>query len=327
MNLKIDIPVHPAAELFPLMSEDELKALAEDMGSNGQRLPCLKWKGKLLDGRNRYIAARLAGIKPKFENYTGDDPVGLIISLNVPRRHLTPSQRALLATDLSSLRKGDNQHSTEDAQHCATSKTQTEAAEQLGVSRRSVQSAAAVKREAEPEIVEAVRHGDLTVHTAQQLSKVATPSEQKRVAGAEDPETAAKKIIEKKKPTDPKDFDPSDDDSPPPASRQSAAPTSPPVDAIAKPWSGFEEQVRVITSDLRSASRRLNDILKPDADSKRFTQKFAHFYSHAGTIGAINAVIRTLENNLPGEESKRDPGFITVQQAAGRKSLGGKAAA
>src|SRR5262245_64754454 len=33
------LPIHPAAELFPRMSPDELKALSADIAKNGQRVP------------------------------------------------------------------------------------------------------------------------------------------------------------------------------------------------------------------------------------------------------------------------------------------------
>ena len=54
------LPIHPAAELFPLMAETDpaaLKELAEDIKKHGLRSPItlIKRDGKplLLDGRNR----------------------------------------------------------------------------------------------------------------------------------------------------------------------------------------------------------------------------------------------------------------------------------
>jgi hypothetical protein len=56
-------PVHPAAEWFPLMNEASLQALADDLKQNGQRDRCLLLDGKLLDGRNRFLACAMVGIK------------------------------------------------------------------------------------------------------------------------------------------------------------------------------------------------------------------------------------------------------------------------
>jgi hypothetical protein len=55
------LEVHPAADPFPLMSADELKALADDIRKNGLRQDIVigdDEEGGLLDGRNRLDAIR-----------------------------------------------------------------------------------------------------------------------------------------------------------------------------------------------------------------------------------------------------------------------------
>jgi hypothetical protein len=49
------------------------------------------YEDKILDGRNRYKACLEVGIERKFDQYEGDDPIGLAVSLNMERRHLTES--------------------------------------------------------------------------------------------------------------------------------------------------------------------------------------------------------------------------------------------
>jgi hypothetical protein len=111
------IKIHPAADLFPLMTADELKALGEDEQKNGIQVPIVLWSKTeygapvfLLDGRNRLDAAELAGIKvlevrsdkdnridfcfPRRELYGSDvDPFEFVLSANVLRRHLTAEQK------------------------------------------------------------------------------------------------------------------------------------------------------------------------------------------------------------------------------------------
>jgi hypothetical protein len=61
------LPIHPAAELFPLMSRDELKVLGEDIRQNGLHVPVSVWKEqknfppRLIDGRNRLDAMEAVG--------------------------------------------------------------------------------------------------------------------------------------------------------------------------------------------------------------------------------------------------------------------------
>ena len=52
--------------------------------------------GKILDGRNRYAACRLAGVEPAFEVYQGEDPIGWIMSENISGRHLSVGARAMI---------------------------------------------------------------------------------------------------------------------------------------------------------------------------------------------------------------------------------------
>ena len=106
------LSVHPVAELFPLLSHDDLEALADDIETNGQRDPILMYVDQIIDGRNRHAACVLKGIEPKTEQYTGNpaDIPALIISKNLHRRHLTTDQRAAIAAELTTMRLGDNQH-------------------------------------------------------------------------------------------------------------------------------------------------------------------------------------------------------------------------
>jgi hypothetical protein len=114
------LPVHPAANLFPLMLPDELKALGEDIKKNGLREYIVTWgrgaRPLLLDGRNRLDAAALVGLlevhngKLLFggrelsfcaEHYAREhDPYALAVSFNIHRRHLTAEQKRELIAKL-----------------------------------------------------------------------------------------------------------------------------------------------------------------------------------------------------------------------------------
>jgi hypothetical protein len=100
MSAELLPPVHPAAEWFPLMDEASLQALADDLKQNGQRDRCTLLDGKLLDGRNRFLACAMVGIKPACEEITLPEGVSahdFVIARNLSRRHLTTAQRALAA--------------------------------------------------------------------------------------------------------------------------------------------------------------------------------------------------------------------------------------
>jgi hypothetical protein len=137
-NWRDHLKVHPAADLFPLMSETDpqaLKELAEDIRKNGGlQQPVKLWRCRktkdvvLLDGRNRLDALSLLGLLsadddgeliisnsdgdgwdwPLFDEETGEgddeDARDLVVSLNVHRRHLTAEDKRKIIADLLKLK-------------------------------------------------------------------------------------------------------------------------------------------------------------------------------------------------------------------------------
>lgn len=99
-------PVHPAAELFPMMGAEALQALADDIREHGQREPVILYHDAVLDGRNRLLACEMAGVEPRFVTRTDaevGDPVKFVLSLNEKRRHMSPAQLMTLAVDVNAV--------------------------------------------------------------------------------------------------------------------------------------------------------------------------------------------------------------------------------
>ncbi len=166
-------PVHPLAEIFPLLEGPEFDALVSDIAKQGQLEPIVLFEDKILDGRNRYRACVAAGVVPRFEPYGGDDPLGLVVSRNVRRRHLDESQRALVAAKLETMRHGGNRK----GQDANLRVDRSDAAKMLSVSERSVASAAKVLAEGEGELVRAVEQAKIKVSAAAKATKLDTESQ------------------------------------------------------------------------------------------------------------------------------------------------------
>jgi ParB-like chromosome segregation protein Spo0J len=172
---------HEFANVFPMLGDTDLRELADDIERNGQRFPVIVDEdGLVLDGRNRATACRMLGIEPRVEVFAGTDAEKLdyVVSLNLSRRHLDSGQRALVASNLATLRHGVNVEK-QDAQIQASSITQGEAADRLNVSRSSVQTARKIQENAAPEVVEAVERGELSLNKAAKLTK-AQPDKKKQ---------------------------------------------------------------------------------------------------------------------------------------------------
>ncbi len=190
---------HPAAEAFPWLPEAELQALADDIKTHGQnykiaRLP----DGRVVDGRNREFACRIAGDEPQYvelDAITDAEVVELVKSRNVHRRHMEPSQRAMIAALLTNIAHGGDRKSDAIKASRDALISQTKSAKEFDVSRASVQRAEVVEKKA-PELVEAVKDGSLDVHTAAKAAELPKPA-RKRIAKADNPKQAAKEELAK----------------------------------------------------------------------------------------------------------------------------------
>ena len=211
-------PVHRAAELFPMMDEVALQALADDIREHGQREPVILFNGAVLDGRNRLRACEMAGVVPWVETVESEDvvdPIAFVLSLNRHRRHLTPSQVAVLIVDVSDMyaaeaaeraRAGNAKGGSAERKSGITlipdssaperdpaGRALVQAAKELGGGVSSASTMSSVKRAA-PEVFAAVKSGAIErVTDAKRIA--AMPEAQRaevlvRVAAGEEPRRA-----------------------------------------------------------------------------------------------------------------------------------------
>jgi hypothetical protein len=165
------IPVHPVADLFPLLPDDELLDLAGDISKRGLlQAIVLDKKGRVLDGRNRYRACQRAGVKPEFVTYDGDDPDGYALSVNIARRHLTKGQQAMIAARAMALSQNGTMRSV---------------ARSVGVGKSRVGEAAIILAHA-PDLADAVVSGATPLNEAYK-----TAQDRKSAADNTDGEMAA----------------------------------------------------------------------------------------------------------------------------------------
>jgi hypothetical protein len=186
------LTIHPAADLFPMLSDSEMAELGQDIHDAGLLHPITLTadRTQVIDGRNRFKACIEQGVTPVFEDWQheGSDPVAWVLSVNLRRRHLTDSQRAMIAVDAKALIQAARMEATgTSTPQAAASKlaqaakdngatphtaadgegrrARDEAAAALGVHGSSVDRAAAVKA-ADPELAAEVKAGNITVNAA-----------------------------------------------------------------------------------------------------------------------------------------------------------------
>ena len=214
------LPAHPAATAFPDMPEHEFKELVADIAANGVRTAvAVTRSGMVLDGRHRCRAAELAGKPVMIRELDVNDAQAaeFVLSLNLKRRHLTPSQRAASAAELATAGPGRPKTGSTDPVSPGAlpgsektppdggvsgggetppsgGVTQSDAADKLNVGLRSVQRAEAVRRTS-PELHDAVKRGDITVADA--AGAVKTINELPPEKRAEATAKVVKKVVER----------------------------------------------------------------------------------------------------------------------------------
>lgn len=166
---------HPIADVWPMMDEAKLQELADDICKNGQLVPVWLYEGKILDGRNRWAACKIAGVEPKTKEYTGDEPTAFAVAMNDRRRHSTKGQLAAAAAELEpffaadakrrQIRKPKAESVVEKVPQQTPRKAREEAATSVGVNDRYVSDAKKVKQEA-PEVFERLKAGKITLQDA-----------------------------------------------------------------------------------------------------------------------------------------------------------------
>ena len=100
-------------------------------------------EGLIVDGRNRYRACLAAVVEPRFLECQAESPAELSLSLNLHRRHLNSSQRAVMAARMALLlesnslkRQGRRTDLVANLQRSDLGKSQDKAAAMVNVSPR-----------------------------------------------------------------------------------------------------------------------------------------------------------------------------------------------
>lgn len=179
----MDLQFHEITEWFPLLDEQALQELAADIRTNGLLEPIALYEGKVLDGRNRYQACKLAGVTPETRDVQPQDPVQFAVSRNLHRRHLEVSQRAMIAAKAKDYyaaqakarqeagkRTPEVVETSTRGQVSVNGKARDQAGAAARVSGRTVDKAARVRKEGIPALGKLVEAGSLDVTTAAKIA-------------------------------------------------------------------------------------------------------------------------------------------------------------
>jgi hypothetical protein len=207
-----DYPVHPAADLFPMMGGEAYEHFRTDIAERGQQEPVALWRGQVVDGRNRLRACRDLGVEPRTVALPDDaDPVGHVLSANLHRRHLTESQRAVVGAKVKPLLEAEARERqrraalatnaakkgealVQNSAPAAAGKTRDQAADLVSVSHFSIDKAAEVLDRGTAGLLGMVERGEVSVSAAAAVSHLPKPDQEQVVS--EGPEAVKRKAKE-----------------------------------------------------------------------------------------------------------------------------------
>lgn len=170
---------HPLSAAFPAMSAEDFQGLKDSIMNIGVQNPITLFEGMVIDGWHRYTAANELGMDcPSKELDAWIDPVAFVRAQNKDRRHLPLSAWALIEV---SLREWKPAHRPgKGALSAPLQASNQEMADAAGVKKRLIQQAKAVQNNATPEVIAAVKSGEIGLPKAAAIAKL--PKEEQAAA-------------------------------------------------------------------------------------------------------------------------------------------------
>lgn len=195
---------HEYANIYRMLPDAELQKLAANIKEKGQLLPITSYEDQILDGRNRYMACEIAGVEPRIEEYTGNDPLGLVASLNDHRRHDTENERAMVGARMANLKAGgDRGNQTtggkSSMETLPSAITIERAAELSGSSPANIKRAKPIVQSGIQELQDMVDSGEVSIRAGSEVAKLPKEEQRKAVSGGvSGVKSAAKKSVTEK---------------------------------------------------------------------------------------------------------------------------------
>lgn len=154
------------------MSDDDFQSLKDSIEVNGVLNPVTIFDGQVIDGWHRYTAANELSIECQTVELGDVDPRDFVLAQNRARRHVTQAQLALATTAVYAWKPVGNPAFSQLDTECPIGKTNAELSKISGVHANTIKQAKAVQTKAAPEVVEAVKRGEIGLPKAAAISKL-----------------------------------------------------------------------------------------------------------------------------------------------------------
>ena len=180
--------IHEFANIFPLMNAKEFEELKEDIKENSLLESIITFKGKILDGRNRYNVCKELKINPTFKEYKGKNALSYVLSTNLKRRQLNDSQKAIVGLRYKKYYAKLYPQGKHHGELVHSERSSNRAGKVVGISGRYIDKAEKIERE-NPEAIKEIANGTKTITQIEREIK-----EQKREKERQEDKKKAEKM-------------------------------------------------------------------------------------------------------------------------------------
>jgi hypothetical protein len=171
----IEYQQHEIGKCYPSLSEDELAKLEESIREDGPS-PIMLFEEQVLDGWHQYKSCQKLKVAPIFQAVDPDDPIQFVIRRNEGRRHLSIAARTEIAIKLANCQWGGNRKSIKSSIEDLKNphpKTRAKIASDLGINRSHIDKLKLIKKNATPEVIEAVKNSQIGISTGYAIQRLA----------------------------------------------------------------------------------------------------------------------------------------------------------
>jgi len=168
----VKLQQHPLSAAFSPMPTEAFQGPVDSVGEIGVQNPITLFEGMVVDGWHHYLASIEAGMDCPTVEFGDVDPKDFVIAQNKARRHLSQSQLALATSYVYARRSVGNPAFVQSGSECPIAKTNAELAEISGASEHTIKQSKSFQHHAAPEVLEAVKRGEVGLPKAAAIAKL-----------------------------------------------------------------------------------------------------------------------------------------------------------
>lgn len=185
--------LHPICIILPQAAPPDLGRLTQNIKANGLLEKIVLYEGKILDGRNRYLASQQAGVELTAYNFQDfediretmapdsplRDPISYVMAENLNRRNLTKGQIAQYIVEFEKFRKIGRPKKGVPGTGI---RSNSQVAKDNDISEATIHRAKRIDKLGNKKVAAAVKEGTISQKDGEKIAKFPKPKQERLAA-------------------------------------------------------------------------------------------------------------------------------------------------